>query len=74
MSRILIVDDIKDNITLLTFDLEDDGHDIITAQNGEECLSVARQELPDLILRWMAKPETVQRRSPQVSTSLSSFS
>ena len=56
MSKILIVDDIKDNITLLTFDLEDDGHDIITAENGEECLSVARQELPDLILLDMMMP------------------
>jgi diguanylate cyclase (GGDEF)-like protein len=56
MSKILIVDDIKDNITLLTFDLEDDGHDIITAQNGEECLSVARQELPDLILLDIMMP------------------
>jgi diguanylate cyclase (GGDEF)-like protein len=56
MSKILVVDDIKDNITLLSFDLEDDGHEIITAHNGEECLAMACKERPDLILLDIMMP------------------
>jgi diguanylate cyclase (GGDEF)-like protein len=56
MSKILVVDDIEDNIKLLSFDLEDDDHDVITATNGQECLHLAESEKPDLILLDMMMP------------------
>ncbi|GAA5316413.1 MAG: diguanylate cyclase [Candidatus Pelagadaptatus aseana] len=56
MSKILVVDDIEDNIKLLSFDLEDDDHQVITATNGKECLLLAETEKPDLILLDMMMP------------------
>lgn len=56
MARILVVDDIEDNIKLLSFDLEDDNHTVLTATNGKECLLLARAEDPDLILLDMMMP------------------
>ncbi len=51
MKRALVVDDVEDNITLLTFELEDDNFDVIPAHNGQECLDRARlTPLPDIIL------------------------
>lgn len=56
MAKILVVDDIEDNIKLLSFDLEDDNHTVITATNGKECLLLSRTENPDLILLDMMMP------------------
>lgn len=56
MARILVVDDIEDNIKLLSFDLEDDNHTVLTAINGRECLLLARADHPDLILLDMMMP------------------
>ncbi len=51
MERVLVVDDIQDNITLLTFDLEDDGFEVIPAQSGEGCLQrAAADPKPSIIL------------------------
>ncbi len=51
MKRVLVVDDVEDNITLLTFELEDDDFEVIPAHNGDECLTIARtQPQPDIIL------------------------
>lgn len=51
MKRVLAVDDVKDNITLLTFELEDDNFEVIPAYNGQECLDCARTKpQPDIIL------------------------
>ncbi len=51
MTRALIVDDVEDNITLLTFELEDDDFEVVPAHNGQECLDRARlSPQPDIIL------------------------
>ena len=52
---ILIIDDEKDIRTALTGILEDEGYQVLTAENGVEGIETARQELPDLILLdiWM---------------------
>jgi len=51
MERVLVVDDAQDNITLLTFDLEDDGFEVLPALSGEECLLHAKADIkPDIIL------------------------
>ena len=57
MAKILVVDDVEDNIKLLQYDLEDDGYEVITAQDGEEALSVASKELPDVILLDIMMPK-----------------
>jgi len=62
---ILIVDDNPDNMDLAEQILEDD-YDIITAESGEECLSIAAAKLPDLILLDVQMPgidgyETLER-------------
>ncbi len=56
MAKILVVDDVEDNVKLLGFTLEDDGHDIIGAGDGVECLQKARQHHPDLILLDVMMP------------------
>lgn len=51
MERVLVVDDVQDNITLLTFELEDDGFQVTTALSGETCLQqAAGNPKPDIIL------------------------
>lgn len=57
MATILVVDDIKDNIQLLAFNLEDDGYNVITACNGTEAIEVTRQQKPDLILLDIMLPD-----------------
>ncbi len=52
---ILIVDDNPDNMDLVEQILEDD-YDMITAETGEECLSIAAAKLPDLILLDVQMP------------------
>lgn len=51
MENVLVVDDVQDNITLLTFELEDDNFAVYEAHNGQECLDAAVQNpQPDIIL------------------------
>ncbi|NIB41969.1 diguanylate cyclase [Pseudomaricurvus alkylphenolicus] len=56
MAKILVVDDIEDNITLLCFNLEDDGHQVLSARSGEQCLQITADEHPDLILLDLMMP------------------
>lgn len=48
--RILVADDMIDNVTLLTRYLDYEGYDQIIARDGLEALNKTRDELPDLIL------------------------
>ncbi len=57
MATILVVDDIEDNIFLLRFSLEDDGHRVISASSGQQCLEKTRSEQPDLILLDIMMPD-----------------
>ena len=50
MARILVVDDIPDNVKLLTLELADHGHDVTAAGNAMTALQLARETLPDVIL------------------------
>jgi two-component system cell cycle response regulator DivK len=56
-SRILIVDDNRDNMELIRFLVEQSGHQVITARHGKEGLHLAQQHHPDLILLDLAMPE-----------------
>lgn len=54
---ILAVDDIPENLEILRVRLEANGYDIVTAADGEEGLTAARQHQPDLILLDVMMPK-----------------
>ena len=56
-SKILIVDDEKDILEFLTYNLKKRGYDVITANNGQEGLKLAKKNCPDLILLDVMMPE-----------------
>jgi len=53
---ILVVDDEKDIVDLLSYNLTKDGFTVITARNGRDALDRARQK-PDLIILDVMMPE-----------------
>jgi CheY-like chemotaxis protein len=55
MKKILIVEDVELNLDLLVQLLEDD-YELITADNGESGVSLARMDKPDLILMDLSLP------------------
>lgn len=55
--KILLVDDEKDILELISFNLEKEGYDVSTAKNGREAVDVAHKTLPDLILMDVMMPE-----------------
>jgi len=48
--KILVVDDEKSIVRLVTFNLEKEGFKTLKAYDGEEALQLARDEKPDLVL------------------------
>jgi two-component system phosphate regulon response regulator PhoB len=48
--RVLIVEDERDLVELLTYNLQREGYDTIVAHDGQEGLRKAQTHLPDLIL------------------------
>lgn len=56
-SLILIVDDTKLNLKLLSHVLDNGGYDHIEAQNGREAIQLAKEHQPDLILMDIMMPE-----------------
>lgn len=56
MSKILVVDDEPDVVSLLKMRLESAGYEVITASNGEEGLQRAIEEKPDLVLLDIIMP------------------
>jgi diguanylate cyclase (GGDEF)-like protein len=55
--RILIVDDVPDNIRVLSRMLADEGHHLTAATSGREALELAEIWMPDLILLDIMMPE-----------------
>lgn len=52
--RILLIEDDLSLVELVRYNLEREGFEVLHARDGEEGLTVAREELPDLILLdWM---------------------
>ncbi|MEW6077076.1 MAG: response regulator [Thermodesulfobacteriota bacterium] len=54
--RILIVDDEEDILELVRVSLEKEGYPTICAESGEKALSMARAELPDIIVLDLMMP------------------
>jgi two-component system alkaline phosphatase synthesis response regulator PhoP len=57
VAKILIVDDEKDIVELLSFLLEKDGHQVVPAYNGKEALAAVEMSHPDLIVLDIMMPE-----------------
>jgi two-component system cell cycle response regulator DivK len=56
MTRILIIEDHPDNMTLAVLLLKSAGYTVLTAGDAEAGLTLARAELPDLILMDIQLP------------------
>ena len=56
-AKILLVDDEKENIKIVTKILRKNNYDVVTASNGEEALILAEKEKPDLILLDINMPK-----------------
>ena len=56
MTKILIAEDERDIRDLIIFTLRYANFDVVAASNGEEAVTLAKQELPDLILMDVRMP------------------
>ncbi len=54
--KILVVDDEKDIVEMVSFNLKRNGYDVISAYNGLDAIALAEKELPDLILLDVMMP------------------
>jgi DNA-binding response OmpR family regulator len=57
MARILIVDDEPQTLDLLDIALTMDGHQALRATDGAQCVEMAREHLPDVIVMDQMMPE-----------------
>ena len=55
--KILVVDDEERLVSLVKAYLQQEGFDVVTANNGRSALITARQEKPDLIILDIMMPE-----------------
>ncbi len=56
MTKILIAEDERDIRDLITFTLRFANYEVVAASNGEEAVTMAKQEVPDLILMDVRMP------------------
>jgi DNA-binding response OmpR family regulator len=56
-TKILVVDDEKLYRHLLEINLETEGYEVITANNGEECLDLVSKKHPDLVILDVMMPK-----------------
>ena len=57
MKKILVIDDLPENVFMLQDRLENEGYEVITAYEGKSGISKAINEHPDLILLDIMMPE-----------------
>jgi CheY-like chemotaxis protein len=57
MARILIADDYEDNRELLRLILVTAEYEVLEARDGEECVQLAQNNLPDLIMIDLSMPK-----------------
>ncbi|MEO1021284.1 MAG: response regulator transcription factor [Bacteroidota bacterium] len=54
---ILVVDDEKDLLDLIEYNLKKEGFDVLKAENGEQGIAVAKEHKPDLVLLDIMMPK-----------------
>lgn len=57
MSKILVVDDDKNLLEVIKYNLVNEGYSVVIAENGTQAVEKARQEKPDLIILDVMLPE-----------------
>ncbi len=57
MKKILLVDDEKDILEILSYNLRSEGYEVYTAKNGDKGIEMAKKISPDLILLDIMMPE-----------------
>ena len=50
MSKILVVDDDKNLLDVIKYNLANDGYSVVLAETGTQAIEIARREKPDLII------------------------
>ena len=58
VKKIMVVDDSPTERMVLSELLSKHGYTVVTAENGEQAIAMARQELPDLIIMDVVMPGT----------------
>src|SRR5947209_17429334 len=58
MAKVLAVDDEEDILHIIRVNLERDGHEVITARDGDEAIERVRRERPDLVVLDIRMPGT----------------
>lgn len=56
MAKILIVDDSPTEVHVIQTILQKNGHEVVVAASGEECVVTAKNEMPDLVLMDVVMP------------------
>ena len=57
MKKILVIDDLPENVFMLQDRLEHEGYEVLTAYDGKNGIDKAKTELPDLILLDVMMPD-----------------
>lgn len=57
MKRILVIDDLPENVFMLQDRLENEGYEVVTAYDGKTGIAKAASDMPDLILLDVMMPE-----------------
>jgi two-component system, OmpR family, alkaline phosphatase synthesis response regulator PhoP len=55
--KLLLVDDEQDILEFISYNLKNEGYQVLTASNGQEGLEIAKKEIPDLILLDVMMPK-----------------
>ena len=55
--KILLVDDEKDILEFLSYNLKKEGYNVFTANNGIDALKIARKVKPDLVVLDVMMPQ-----------------
>lgn len=55
--KILLVDDEQDILDFLSYNLKKEGYQVFTALNGKDAISIAKKEMPHLIVLDVMMPE-----------------
>lgn len=55
--KILLVDDEQDILEFLGYNLKKEGYEVFAANNGKEAITIAKREIPDLIILDVMMPD-----------------
>jgi len=57
MHKVLVVDDMPDNVKLMSYHVADAGYEVLTAKDGREALEIMHSEGPPIVLTDWMMPE-----------------